>query len=111
MEWTSAVGYTLFSLSGSGYAAFQDVMHMVVTAFVVLLSIASMILIAVGCYRSKVYKQFGIFTIAVLGIMALGSMATGIVPVDYFGVAERFSVYSVVIYGAVLSLFTFRYPI
>lgn len=112
MEWTSAVGYTLFSLSGSGYAGtFQDVMHMVVTAFVVLLSIASMILIAVGCFRSKVHKQFGIFTIAVLGVMALGSAATGVAPAGYFGVAERLSVYSVVIYSAMLSLFTFRYPI
>lgn len=112
MEWTSAVGYTLFSLSGSGYAGtFQDIMHIVVTAFVVLLSIASMILIAVGCFRSKVHKLFGIFTIAVLGIMALGSIATGVVPLEYFGVAERLSVYSVVVYSVALSLFTFRYPI
>lgn len=112
MEWTSAVGYTLFPLSGSGYAGtFQDIMHIVVTALVVLLSIASLILITVGCFRSKVHKQFGIFTIAVLGIMALGSIATAVVPVGYFGVAERLSVYSVVVYCAALSLFTFRYPI
>jgi hypothetical protein len=112
MEWTSAVGYTLFPLSGSGYAGtFQDVMHMVVTAFVVLLSIASMILIAVGCFKSKVHKQLGIFTLAVLGIMTLGSIATGVVPLGYFGFAERLSVYSVVMYSAALSLFTFRYPI
>ena len=40
MEWISAVGYRMFPLSDSGYAsAFQDVMHMVVTALVVLLSI------------------------------------------------------------------------
>ncbi|HOJ11907.1 MAG TPA: DUF998 domain-containing protein [Clostridiales bacterium] len=112
MEWISAIGYTLFSLSSSGYAGtFQDVMHMVVTAFVVLLSITSMILIAVGCFRSKVHKRFGIFTIAVLGIMAFGSIATGIVPVGYFGIAERLSVYSVVVYGAVLSLLTFKHSI
>lgn len=112
MEWTSAVGYTLFPLSASGYAgSFQDIMHMVVTALVVLLSITSMILITVGCFRSKVHKQLGIFTITVLGIMALGSIATGIVPVGYFGVAERLSVYSVVIYSAALSMFTFRYPV
>ena len=40
MEWISAVGYRMFPLSDSGYAgAFQDVMHMVTTALVVLLSI------------------------------------------------------------------------
>ena len=36
MEWVSAVGYRAFPLSESGYAgAFQDVMHMIVTAVVV----------------------------------------------------------------------------
>ena len=40
MEWISAVGYRMFPLSDSGYAgALQDVMHMVTTALVVLLSI------------------------------------------------------------------------
>ena len=39
MEWISAVGYRMFPLSDSGYAgAFQDVMHMAVTALVVLLA-------------------------------------------------------------------------
>lgn len=110
MQWISAVGYTLFSLSESGYAGtFQDVMHMVVTAFVVLLSIVSMILIAVGCFKSKNHKKFGIFTIVVLEIMAIGSIGTGVVPLAYFGVAERLSVYSVVLYTAALFLFTFRY--
>ena len=43
MEWISAVGYRMFPLSSSGYAgAFQDVMHMVTTALVVLLSIVSL---------------------------------------------------------------------
>ena len=43
MEWISAVGYRMFPLSDSGYTgAFQDVMHMVTTALVVLLSIVSL---------------------------------------------------------------------
>lgn len=43
MEWISAVGYRMFPLSSSGYAgAFQDVMHMVTIALVVLLSIVSL---------------------------------------------------------------------
>lgn len=50
MEWISAAGYRMFPLSSSGYAgAFQDVMHMVVTALVVLLSIVSLsVIIAAG---------------------------------------------------------------
>ena len=46
MEWISAIGYRMFPLSSSGYAgAFQDVMHMAVTAAVVLLSIVSLTVI------------------------------------------------------------------
>ena len=50
MEWVSAIGYRMFPLSESGYAgAFQDVMHMVVTAAVVVLySVALGIIIAAG---------------------------------------------------------------
>ena len=110
MHWVSGVGYTLFSLSESGYAgAFQDIMHVIVTAIVVLLSIISMIFIIIGSFKGKVYKNWGIFTIVMLGIMAIGSIAMGIIPLAYFGVAERLGVYSVVIYTAGLFLFTFRY--
>ncbi|HBU11245.1 MAG TPA: DUF998 domain-containing protein [Clostridiales bacterium] len=107
MQGVSAVGYTLFPLSGSGYAgAFQDTMHMVVTVLVVVLSIASMILIAVGCFRRRTYKLLGILSLIALGLMFLGSIGTGALPA-YFGVAERFSVYSVVLYCAVLAVFAF----
>ena len=43
MDWVSNIGYTLFPLSGSGFAGtFQDIMHMyVVTMPVVVLSITS----------------------------------------------------------------------
>lgn len=54
MEWISAVGYRMFPLSSSGYAgAFQDVMHMVTTALVVLLSIVSLTMIIVAGAKSK----------------------------------------------------------
>ena len=54
MEWISAVGYRMFPLSNSGYAgAFQDVMHMAVTALVVLLSIVSLVIIIVAGAKSK----------------------------------------------------------
>jgi len=112
MQWLSAVGYTLFPLSDSGYMGrFQDVMHMVVTGFVVVLSIASMILIAIACLKGKNHKCFGILTITVLALMALGSIGTGIVPPQYFGIPERISVYSVVIYTGLLSIFAFSQPL
>jgi len=108
MHLISAIGFV--PLSEPGYeGALQDVIHVVATAFVVLLSIASMVFIAIGSIKSKTHKAFGIFTIVVLVIMALGSIGTGIVPIEYFGIPQRVSVYSVVIYSAALSLFTFRY--
>lgn len=49
MNWLSAVGYAMFPLPEAGTpGGFQGTMHMVVTAFVVLLSIASLILIILG---------------------------------------------------------------
>ena len=49
MNWISAIGYSLFPLTGSGYdGSFQSFVHVyVITVLVVLLSIVSLILIAV----------------------------------------------------------------
>ena len=78
MEWISAVGYRMFPLSSSGYAgAFQDVMHMVTTALVVLLSIVSL------------------------------TMGMKIVPAEYFGVVERFSVFAATGFNAALGIHLF----
>ena len=43
--------------------------------------------------------------------MFLGSIGTGIVPENYFGIPERISVYSVVIYTGFLSLFAFTFKV
>ena len=49
MNWISAVGYAMFPLTQAGSPGqLQDVMHLIVTAAVVLLSIASLTLIAYG---------------------------------------------------------------
>ncbi len=105
MRSVSAVGYTLFPLSASG-GLFQDTMHIVVTVLVVVLSIASMVLIAVGCFRRGMHRVFGTITLVALILMFIGSIGVGSLPA-YFGVAERFSVYSVVLYGAALAVFGF----
>lgn len=110
MEWLSGVGYMAFPLSDRGYAGtFQDIMHIVITALVVLLSVAAMILIAAGCFRHKTPRTFGFITLIALGLMFIGSIGTGIFPA-YLGIAERFSVYSVILYSAVLSVFAFCRP-
>ena len=108
MEWTSAVGYRMFPLSDSGYAgAFQDVMHMVVTALVVLLSIVSLTVIIVAGARSKDCRSYGICAGIALAMMLVGAMGMKIVPADYFGVVERFSVFAATGFNAALGIHLF----
>ena len=107
MNFISAIGYSLFPLSESGYAgSFQDIIHLyVVTALVVVLSIASLLLIAVGGLKNKVNKPLAILALLSLGFMFLGVIGVSVVPPDYFGIPERFSVYSAVVFTAVLGVY------
>lgn len=108
MEWVSAVGYRMFPLSDSGYAgAFQDVMHMVITAVVVLLSIISLILIIIAGAKNKDCHSFGICAAVALGMMLVGTLGMKIVPADYFGVVERFSVFAATGFCAALGIHLF----
>ena len=102
MEWISAVGYRMFPLSDSGYAgAFQDVMHMVITALVVLT-----VIIAAGV-KSKNCRSYGVCAGVALGMMLVGAMGMKIVPAEYFGVVERFSVFAATGFNAALGIHLF----
>ena len=108
MEWISAVGYRMFPLSDSGYAgAFQDVMHMAVTALVVLLSIASLVIIIVAGVKSKSCRSYGVCAAVALAMMLVGAMGMKIVPAAYFGVVERFSVFAATGFNAALGIHLF----
>lgn len=108
MEFISAVGYRMFPLSTSGYAgSFQDVMHMVITAIVVLLSIVSLVLIIIAGFKDKRYKSYAICALVALCMMLIGALGTKIVPASYFGVVERFSVFAVTGFNASLGLHLF----
>ena len=108
MEWISAVGYRMFPLSDSGYAgAFQDVMHMVVTAAVVLLSIVSLVLIIIAGAKSKACRSYGVCAGVALAMMLVGAMGMKIVPTAYFGVVERFSVFAATGFNAALGIHLF----
>ena len=108
MEWISAVGYRMFPLSDSGYAgAFQDVMHMAVTALVVLLSIASLVIIIVAGAKSKSCRSYGVCAAVALAMMLVGAMGMKIVPAAYFGVVERFSVFAATGFNAALGIHLF----
>ena len=108
MEWISAVGYRMFPLSSSGYAgAFQDVMHMAVTALVVLLSIVSLVIIIVAGAKSKSCRSYGVCAAVALAMMLVGAMGMKIVPAAYFGVVERVSVFAAMGFNAALGIHLF----
>ena len=108
MEWISAVGYRMFPLSSSGYAgAFQDVMHMAVTALVVLLSIVLLVVIIVAGAKSKSCRSYGVCAAAALAMMLVGAIGMKIVPAAYFGVVERFSVFAATGFNAALGIHLF----
>ena len=108
MEWISAVGYRMFQLSDGGYAgAFQDVMHMVVTALVVILSIVSLTIIIVAGLKSKNCRSYGVCAGVALGMMLVGAIGMKIVPADYFGIVERFSVFAATGFNAALGIHLF----
>ena len=110
MNILSFLGYTFFPLSESGYAGtFQDKMHMVVTVFVVLLTIVSLILFSIGFFRIKEHRWLGVISMSTLLILMAGAMLINTVPNEYFGVAERINVYSIIIYTGILALWMRKY--
>lgn len=105
MEWVSAVGYSLFPLSDSGYAGtFQDRMHIVSTVLVVVLSIVSLVIIIIAGIKDKSCRSYGICAGIALGIMLVGALGMNMVPKAYFGVVERFSVFAATGFNAVLGI-------
>lgn len=109
MNWISNVGYAMFPLSDSGNAgAFQDMMHIyVVTVLVVLLSIVSLIVIMIGGYRDRKYRSLAVWATMALLLMFAGAIGTNIVPREYFGIPERFSVFAATGFNAVLGFYLY----
>lgn len=106
MNGISAVGYALFPLSGSGYdGSMQSFVHVyTITALVVILSILSLILTAVGSFRDR-KRTLGCISILALACMFLGAVGSAVMPKEIFGVMERFSTYSAVIFTGVLGIY------
>lgn len=108
MAWISAVGYRMFPLSASGYQGeFQDVMHMVVTVLVVLLSISSLVIIIIAGFKDKSLLSYAICACVALGMMLVGALGMKIVPERYFGIVERFSVFAATGFNAALEIHLF----
>lgn len=108
MNWVSAVGYAMFPLPTSGKPeGFQGTMHLVITGIVVLLSVASLTLMTGGGLHKRTCVSLGISAAAALALMLLGAVGTGVMPAEYFGIPERFSVFAAAGFNAALGLHLF----
>ena len=108
MEWISDVGYKLFPWvadADSGHP--QNIMHLIVTALVVIFSLAALILSIIGANKEGMKSLF-IWACVCLTAMLLGPIGTGIMPKAVFGLFERFSTFSAVTFNAVLGVFLLR---
>ena len=108
MEWISDVGYKLFPWvadADSGHP--QNIMHLIVTALVVIFSLAALILSIIGAKKEGMKSLF-IWACVCLTAMLLGPVGTGIMPKAVFGLFERFSTFSAVTFNAVLGVFLLR---
>ena len=106
MNMVSAIGYSLFPLTSGGYdGSFQSFVHVyVLTALVVLLSIASSVMLSIGGSRDG-RKILSIISIIALLCMFFGAVGTSVFPEEFFGLVERFSTYSAVIFIGFLGVY------
>ena len=96
----------MFPLADAGISnQFQDVMHLVVTTAVVVLSTVSLIFIVIGGMLQKKCPLLGKSALMALVLMITGAVGTAILPHDYFGIPERFSVFAASGFTAVLGIF------
>lgn len=105
MEWICNVGYTMFPwVADAPNSDPQNVCHLIVTILVVVLSLAALIMISVSA-KYEGLKSLGIWAIVCLGAMVLGPIGTGLLPKAVFGIFERLSTFSAVIFNAVLGVY------
>ncbi len=107
MEWVCTVGYEMFPwVSEAEEGNFQNSMHLLVTALVVVFSIASLLLTAFGARKGD-HHGLSVWAVFCLALMLLGAVGTGALPKAVFGLFERFSTFSAVIFNAVLGVYLF----
>ena len=108
MEWICNVGYHLFPwVSEAPISNPQNVMHFVVTVLVVVLSLTSLVLIAIGAKKEQI-KSLSIWAMICLTAMIIGPIGTALLPKAVFGLFERFSTFSAVVFNAILGIYLMK---
>ena len=109
MTWISAVGYRMFPLvDPNQLGSFQDLMHLVVTALVVGLSIISLTILIIAGFHKGTYPSLAIWAAITLAMMFIGAIGTGVVPRQYFGIVERFSVTAATAFPTILGIYLYN---
>ncbi|RKM59402.1 DUF998 domain-containing protein [Butyrivibrio sp. CB08] len=110
MNWISKIGYSMFSLDDAGkdISSFQEVMHMIVTVFVVGFSIVSLLLLIIAGFRNKEVRGVGIWAAIFFAMMLMGPIGMQALPPQYFGIAERCSIYATIGFNAILGIYLFN---
>ena len=108
MEWVCNVGYHLFpGVKDAPASNAQNFMHLAVTVLVVVLSLASLVLVAIGARKEQI-KSLSIWAIVCLAAMMIGPIGTALLPKAVFGLFERFSTFSAVVFNAVLGIYLLK---
>lgn len=98
------MGYTCFPwVNGADFSNVQNIMHLAVTVLVVVFSLAALVMICIGA--RKELKSLSIWALACLIAMLAGPVGTGLLPKSVFGLFERLSTFSAVIFNAVLGVY------
>lgn len=104
MEWICNVGYEMFPLvKGASAAELQNVLHILVTVLVVVLSLTALVLTAAGAEGRRL-RMLRIGAIVCLTAMLAGPIGTVLLPKSVFGLFERFSTFSAVVFNAILGI-------
>lgn len=108
MEWVCNVGYNLFPWVQDALPSNpQNFMHIVVTVLVVLFSLMSLVLVAIGAGKEQI-KSLRIWAIICLVAMIIGPIGTSMLPKAVFGLFERFSTFSAVVFNGVLGIYLMK---
>ena len=100
VEWICSVGYTTFLWSEN---SFQNFMHLAVTVMAVVLSVVSLVVIFIGA-RKEELNSLSIWALIFFLMMLTGPLGMNVFPA-FFGLFERFSTFSAVIFNAVLGIY------
>lgn len=111
METVSLIGYGLFPLDQSETVNnLQNMMHIVVTAVVVLCTIGSGYFTGIGLLKTRGMKGMGIFVIVCSVIITVFGAFTPIAMANnlpFAGLTERINIFTLQIWLSVLSVFLF----